>query len=531
MVLARTHSRGKADMSKRLYAILTIAVLALVPLFADKQVVMSSRAESLVASQAASDSVRVQSYTEQLGMTSMPTVDLDNLQAMRLMSARGEAGYPVSTGDVYTLSYIYNGTAITVPVEITHSDTVRIANIGSFSRSGKTFAAFREEVEAAVRNRYPYSEPSLTLTATGSFSVRVSGYVTSSQSVEAWGLTRLSDMAWYASDMASTRDVVVTHADGTVEHYDLFAARMEGDVGQDPCLRSGDSVEFLRRGTTVTVSGSVTRPGTYQLEEGEGLSSLIDRYALGLASLADPGKVIIQRFEAGSYSEHSHSAGDDAALFDGDMIEVESLTLPIGSVTLEGALQSSDLGSGTNMIRGDMSTQYFFRYVAGETVEDMLVAMSPYFTASSDLDGCYLTRDGKSWPISFRNVLYGDECAGDIVLESGDRFTIPFANQVVTVNGGVNNPGTYAYVPGKDVSYYVNLAGGLTTSAKGIEKYRLYNSYGEKLDKDSAITAETTIEMEISTFERDLGIAVTTIGLVSTIVGIVTAIVDLSTCK
>ena len=113
-----------------------------------------------------------------------------------------------------------------------------------------------------------------------------------------------------------------------------------------------------------------------------------------------------------------------------------------------------------------------------------------------------------------------------MVLQNGDRFTIPFSNQVVNVNGAVNSPGTYGYVPGKDVSYYVNLAGGLTESARGIDKYRLYNSYGERLDDNTPITAETTIEMEISTFERDLGITVTVVSLVASIVALVAAIVD-----
>ena len=96
------------------------------------------------------------------------------------------------------------------------------------------------------------------------------------------------------------------------------------------------------------------------------------------------------------------------------------------------------------------------------------------------------------------------------------------------VNGAVNNPGTYAYVPGKDIAYYVNLAGGLSSAAKGIEKYRLYNNYGERLDDDSPILAETTIEMEVSTFERDLGITVSVVGLVATVLTIVTSIVNLT---
>lgn len=515
-------------MSKRLYAILTIAILALLPLMADNQVVMSTRAQSLTSSAEADDTLSWQGYTDQLGLSVPETMDYDLLQTKHLVTARGDASYPVTPGDIYQLNYLYNGSLVTVPVVVTHSDEVSVANIGSFSRLGKTFDEFRREVEGAVTSRYPYSSPSLSLTATGSFTVRVAGYVTSSQAVDAWGLTRLSDLAWYASDMASTRDVVVTHSDGTSAHYDLYAARLGGDSSQDPCLRAGDTVTFTRRGTTVAIAGSVSRPGTYQILEGDGLRSVIDSYAQGLNSFADSSTVRVQRFEDGRYVEHIVSYEDDFALLDGDRIVVETMNTPMGSVTLEGALQSSDTTSSSNTVYGTMSTQYFFRFVPGDTIEDMLVSMSPYFTTFSDLDGCYMTRDGQSRPVSFRNILYGDDPAGDIVLENGDRFTIPFASQVVTVNGAVNNPGTYAYVPGKDVSYYVNLAGGLSSSARGLDKYKLYNSYGEKIDDASPITAETTIEMEVSNFERDLGIAVTSIGLVATILGIVTSVINIA---
>ena len=222
------------------------------------------------------------------------------------------------------------------------------------------------------------------------------------------------------------------------------------------------------------------------------------------------------------------ASGEDFTLMDGDSVSVPSLTPQTGSVVITGALRSTDTTASYGTIQGQVSAQYFYRFAPGETLGEMLQTMSSYFTSSSDLDGAYITRDGKSWPVSLRDVMYGGSPDGDITLRNGDVLTVPFSNQIVTVNGAVNNPGTYAYVPGKDVSYYVNLAGGLTSSAKGLDRYKLFNSYGEKLDKDAVITAETTIEMEISTFERDLGITVSVVGLVATILGIVTSVIELS---
>ena len=508
-------------LKRLLQTTLFIIITVTFSLSADNQVVTSSRLSQISSAQS-SMSYTWQDYSGQLGYASpVQSDDYDYILQMRLLQARGDINYPVTVGDVYTLSYIYNNTVVSVPVSITHSGSFSVPNIGSFTWSGKTFNELKNEVEASVTARYPFSNPSLELTATGSFSVRISGLVSSSQRVPAWGLSRLSDLIPYASDNASTRNITVTDSDGTSASYDLFAALREGDESQNPFLRPDDHIIFNMKEEMVLVNGSVLRSGSYQVYEGTTLEEFLDEYALGLTSQADVSRISVTRYENGSYAEIEVDDLSSFILQDGDMVDVPSIEVPVGSVTLQGALAADSASAGASSVRGQISSQYFYRFMIGDTVEDMLVEMSRYFTASSDLDGCYLTRDGKNYPISFRNVLYGDDPAGDMILQNGDRFTVPFSNQVVTVNGAVNNPGTYAYVPGKDISYYVNLAGGLTSAAKGIEKYTLYNSYGEKLDDDSPITAETTIEMDESTFAQDLAIAVSVIGVVSTITTIV----------
>ena len=517
-------------MLKRFSQITLFLILAVsLSLAADNQVVTSSRL-ALISESGSADMVHTwQNYSGQLGYTaSSSDTDYDHVLRMRLFQARSDINYPVTVGDVYSLSYIYNNTVVTVPVSISHSGSFSIPNIGSFSWKEKTYNELKNEVENAVTARYPFSNPEFEITATGSFSVRISGHVSSSQRVPAWGLSRLSDLIPYASDNASTRSVSIISSDGTSHSYDLFAALMEGDESDNPLLRPDDHVIFNMRGAMVLVNGCVMRSGSYQISEETTLDVFIERYALGFSNQADLSAVSVTRYENGNYREIKVEDLSAFVLQDGDMIDVKSVEVPVGSVTLHGALLSDRTSSGSFSVQGQVSSQYFYRFIIGDTVEDMLVEMSPYFTSSSDLDGCYLTRDGKNYPISFRSVLYGEDPDGDIILQNGDSFTVPFSNQVVTVNGAVNNPGTYAYVPGKDVSYYVNLAGGLASSAKGLEKYTLYNSYGEKIDRNSPISAETTIEMDKSTFSQDLAIAVSVIGVVSTITTIILNCLDIA---
>ena len=48
----------------------------------------------------------------------------------------------------------------------------------------------------------------------------------------------------------------------------------------------------------------------------------------------------------------------------------------------------------------------------------------------------------------------------NLLLMDGDRIRIPQRSNVVTVRGAVNAPNVVAYVPGKDIEYYINQAGG-----------------------------------------------------------------------
>ena len=48
----------------------------------------------------------------------------------------------------------------------------------------------------------------------------------------------------------------------------------------------------------------------------------------------------------------------------------------------------------------------------------------------------------------------------NMLLMDGDQITVPVRSSVVTVRGAVNAPNVVAYVPGKDIDYYISLSGG-----------------------------------------------------------------------
>ena len=58
-----------------------------------------------------------------------------------------------------------------------------------------------------------------------------------------------------------------------------------------------------------------------------------------------------------------------------------------------------------------------------------------------------------------------------IVLEDGDQVTIPRYNPVVRVQGAVNAPANVTFVPGRDIFYYIDAAGGGSRTADQNRSY------------------------------------------------------------
>lgn len=62
----------------------------------------------------------------------------------------------------------------------------------------------------------------------------------------------------------------------------------------------------------------------------------------------------------------------------------------------------------------------------------------------------------------------------DPILREGDRIVVPKFTSTVSINGEVLYPNTVRYMAGKDANYYIELAGGTTTTAKKSKTIIIY---------------------------------------------------------
>ena len=452
----------------------------------------------------------------------------------RTLAAIANQKYPVTPGDTLSLTYVEGKTTVSLTLQVGGDWRVSIPNFGAVDGKTKTFSQLSKDIEVLVSTYLPFSSPRVSLISTGSFSVLVKGEVYTSQEVQAWGLSRLSSVVFAATPYASSRNVLVTSADGKTTGYDVYKALRDGDISQNPLIRSGDVIEFTKAERIVSLGGSVGRPGIYQLKAGETLNELLVGYCGFLLAGADSNVLIERKGKttdtAFQVMRHDASKASSFTLQHMDSVRVEAIVAATPAVTVEGAIAVTEQQSLSSIPASSGRLLYQFFPI---DLQSMIIRRFQIDPTTTDLSQTYLQRDGSLIPIDAQAILAGVNVQGaDTRLKAGDKLVVPFSQMFVTVSGGVLKPGVYPYIPGKQASYYINLAGGFDPEKNRNEKFSMTDKHGEKLDKDASVTPETVIAAALNTFNatngQTLATTVTIVGLVATILSIVLNVMTIS---
>jgi protein involved in polysaccharide export with SLBB domain len=466
----------------------------------------------------------IQSYSQQLGL---PQLVVDENQGTRVLTAISNGKYPVTPGDTYRLVYLDGLKTVTLELQVDEKMSVVVPGLGTVEGAGLAFTQLKQQILAMVKTYHSYSNPQLVLTGIGSFTVAVIGEVGGTRFVSVWGLSRLSSVVSSATSYASTRAITITHTDGTSATYDLYLALRKGKLDQDPLLKSGDVITIPKAEKLVVLSGSVFAPGTYQVQKDQDLKSLVSYYGGGVLSGADIQKIRVQRYNATTgiwqvlYADLL--SGEPFVLQDQDQVVVDTLAPTLMSVTVEGAISSTETYDtmSSSALLGNSSGRIIYQFYPGESIKQLFDAISSRLMAVSDLNGAYLIRDGQRIPLDIQQILYGNSTSASMKLKAGDSITLPFNQRFVTVSGAVVRSGVYAYVPDKGYSYYLSLAGGLSDDASVPTSVKVFDASNNQLERDLIIPAEATIKVARNTFVKDIAPTVAIVGLISSIIGIV----------
>jgi protein involved in polysaccharide export with SLBB domain len=441
--------------------------------------------------------------------------------------------YRVTPGDIYTLVYLAGTQTIKYTITVDTTYRIRVANLGTVDGTGKTFSQLKTQVEAIVANNYPLSGVQLFLSQPAIFMVYIKGEVKAAAEINTWGLKRLSSaLTDNITNFSSLRDIQVQSSNGQTRVYDLFKATRFGDLTQDPYLRPGDIITLGRVSRTVTITGAVERPGTYQLLNGEEFKELIELYGSGFTPAADK-----TRFELVRLVNSVSVSGDKIFLTEEDIaanyplqnydaITVSETAKLQPVLFVEGAVNSPAPASagGSNTVNAGasptVSTRLVVPFNRGENYASLIRRNDRWFSAVSDTKNAYIIRGEEHIPVNLNPILYDAEYHSELIIEENDTLIIPFRQYFVTVAGAVVAPGRYPYIPDRGWDYYIALAGGFVPGRNSLQSVTITDVTGKKQNKSAPVSPETVITADTNAFlfyfNQYAPVVMTTLSLITT---------------
>lgn len=262
-----------------------------------------------------------------------------------------------------------------------------------------------------------------------------------------------------------------------------------GVMSDDLPLQEDDEVRVFSRTEFrptrfVVISGAVRSPGQHEFREGMTLRDLV-LLAGGLQQSADLRAAEIARLpdsrDNGTTATTVRVPLDSTYLFersrDGRYLGPPGIQVPAASAP-EVSLDPYDnvlilQQPGWELLRtvhvgGEV--RYPGRYTltrSNEKLADVL-RRAGGITAEGYPEGIQFirTRDNIGRiGIDLPRVLRDQRHRDNLLLEDGDSLHLPRYNPVVNVGGAVNSPVAVAYVPGRDLGYYIRAAGGPSRNA------------------------------------------------------------------
>jgi protein involved in polysaccharide export with SLBB domain len=444
--------------------------------------------------------------------------------------------YVVGPSDVISVN-IWSAPPVNMNLTVTPEGTLILPSVGEVVVGDKKLSDVKDEVIGLTRKRFRKVEVTVTLVRPRMVNVRVEGQVLHPGSYavsagervekaieEANRLLRTETPYDLAPVLASssTRNIVVSHSDGTETRVDLrgfFATRIDS---LNPYLRGGDVISVPRRNdqrNVIGVYGEVNNPGRLEFVRGDRVLNAI-RMAGGinrnartdsveLSHLDLEGKTITREIlPLGSVVAGTAS---NALLEPGDRILIPSTVdrRQDFRVFIEGEVKHPGyypitrnrtrlsevirLAGGTTEYAALRTAQLLRRSIAPsevdlERLESLRGGVAPDDSAYYILEtGLRIAKEVVV--VDFEALLVRGDTTQNVFLRTDDYIRIPSARKTVYVFGQVVSTGHIPHVDGEDVSYYVRLAGGFTDKARQGD-VRIIKAK----TKQWLVPAETTIE-------------------------------------
>jgi protein involved in polysaccharide export with SLBB domain len=340
---------------------------------------------------------------------------------------------------------------------------VLVPGMGPVKADGLTLTEFRRALEEMVERYYRNIELYCYLQTPATFRVFVTGEVLTPGVAAVSGVERVVDALDAAGGVkgsGSLRSITLERGGRSIR-VDLLRFLSQGDLTNNPFLRSGDRIHVPPRGWHAMISGRVHLPGTFEIIEGETIDDLI-ALAGGFAEEAVVDSVLLKRIGENGAATTGNVTKDGfgTPLRDGDEVAVYDDLKARRYVIVDGAVNRTGQ----------------FELGRGEKLSSLIVRAGG-FREMADLSAAYIEKPGGAVVKIDLEQYRSPEPSKDLVLEDGDALTVPFIPSKVSVGGEVNEPGEFAYRSDLTVVQYIGLAGGPTKDGS-VDRVVVYSADG-----------------------------------------------------
>ncbi len=430
------------------------------------------------------------------------------------------AEYTVGPGDMLQVN-LSGGVTRSWEVMVSPEGTLFLPSVGSIPVTGQSLLDTRRAVLQRISIEYRGVNLDLRLLRPRTLLVYLAGETSRPGAFEVSAASRVSEVLTEPlfGPNASRRNVELRRRtpQGEVSiRVDLTRFRLTGHIARDPLLREGDVLFLPIAGEKTAIDGAVGRAASYELAQGDSLSTLFALAGGPLANAADQATLVQFRD-----ATHTDSVGFrvsdvatghfDLALRGGDRVfvyyrpgfhDLEGAGI-LGEVVRPGTYplkpgrtKLSDLvrASGGFLPTADLAALRVFRAnppavgADPEVVRLSLLSRKEMTASEYEVLRARLTARREDYRIDWNSLQRNPDL--DLMLRTGDIVRVDKAVASVRVEGEVLRPGLVRFEKGRNVNEYVRLTGGFSNRA----------SRGQ-VRITRAVTGQTILARDISTLE------------------------------
>lgn len=268
-------------------------------------------------------------------------------------------------------------------LKVNRDGSVEFPKLGPINVAGLSFDKAREALQSRISEQFIGIESAISMGALRTMQIFVMGDAYQPGAYNVNALTTVSQALQVAGGIdtvGSLRKIQVKRAGQVVQNVDLYKMLIWGDTQQDVRLRAGDTIFIPAKGTEVSITGLVKRPGIYELTGPAAISSVLS-VAGGLKADALREVTVTRRGQNGMqvFNLTLGNGRDNAfSIRDGDQIEAKPTTTEFSQAIA---------------VRGAVVREGAYSYQPGIRISQLLKDPRRDLKSTADLDYALVVRE------------------------------------------------------------------------------------------------------------------------------------------